>query len=136
MAIVELGVVTVTAGGAIVLTSLLPIGVGAASGLLGLAAGLVLDVAVFTAIYAVLTPPGGPPSRDHVPGAVLMAVAWTVLKLVGAWYTRYVVARATAIYGAIGAVFGVIAILALASNAFLWGAELSAVLRHRRKLRP
>lgn len=131
-ALLQLGILGVTAGAAIVLTTVLPIGVGGASGVVGVLFAMAIDVAVFTAAYSVLSPPGGPPWRGHLPGAVMMAVAWTVLKLIGAWYTRYVIARATAVYGAIGAVFGVIAILSLASHAFLWGAELSSVLRRER----
>ncbi|MEX0985572.1 MAG: YhjD/YihY/BrkB family envelope integrity protein [Actinomycetota bacterium] len=89
---------------------------------------VVLDLALAVLTYRVLTPPGGPAVRGHLPGAVVLAAAWTLLKLGGGWYVGVVVARATAVYGTIAAIVGLLAILAIAANAFIYGAELSAVL--------
>lgn len=88
-----------------------------------------VDVVFFAATYTVLTPRGGPSARGHLPGAVAMAVGWTILKLVGNWYVVMVVANTRAAYGAVGTVFGLFAVLALGSQLFLYGAELTAVLR-------
>ncbi len=43
----------------------------------------------------------------------------------------YYVSRATLLYGTIGAVVGLLLFLRLASGLFVFGAELSAVLRDR-----
>jgi membrane protein len=108
---------------------------GAAAIAIGAAASLVIDIALFFLVYAMVTPPGGPPRRSHLPGAIVMGISWTALKLAGGWYVRFVVARAAAVYGAIGAVFGLLAVLSIASHAFVYGAELSAVLEERRAMR-
>jgi membrane protein len=130
--LLELLVLGAAALGAIALTSFLPAGTGAGLGLLGLALGLVVDLGMFLLVYVVLTPPGGPPARGHLPGALLMTFVWTALKLLGAWYVAFVVTRASAIYGTIGAVIGLLAILSIAARSFLYGAVLSAVTGLRR----
>jgi len=124
-AFIELGLVGSVALVAMVLTALTSAGAGPLPWL----GAMVLDVGVALVAYRVFTPPGGPELRAHLPGAILFAAAWTALKLAGGWYVEVVVARATAVYGAIAAIIGVLAILSLAANAFVYGAELSAVLR-------
>jgi membrane protein len=131
-ALIELAVVGLLIAVSVGLTSLLPAGAGLV-GMMSSVLALFLDLALFLAVYVIVTPPGGPPWRAHLPGVVLFGLAWTLLKLTGGWYTQYVVTRATAIYGAISAVIGVLAILALAAWAFLYGAELSAVLQERKR---
>jgi membrane protein len=91
--LLELLVLGAAALAAMVLTSLLPAGTGPVLGLVGLLAGLAVDVAVFLLVYLLLTPPGGPSARGHLPGAII----------------------------------GLVAIVSLASRAFLYGAEFSAV---------
>jgi hypothetical protein len=59
-----------------------------------------------------------------------------VLKLAGTWYVTRVVSGATAVYGTFGTVVGVLAIIALASKVFLYGAELNAVLIEERGKAP
>ncbi|HZP90514.1 MAG TPA: YhjD/YihY/BrkB family envelope integrity protein [Actinomycetota bacterium] len=108
-------------------------GLGGAVRALGAIAGISLDLGTFLVAYRALTPRGGPPMRAHVPGAVLMSATWTALKLAGGWYGLRVVARATALYGTVGAVFGLLAILSIAVRSFLYGAELSAVLADRKR---
>lgn len=126
--LLELLVLGTAALVAIALTSFLPAGSGALLSIGALAIGFAVDLAMFLLVYVVLTPPGGPPIRGHLPGAMLVTLTWTALKLAGGWYVRIVVIRASAIYGTIGALIGLIAILSLAARAFLFGAELSAVL--------
>lgn len=112
---------------AIALTSLLSAGSTPLLGVIGLALGLAVDLGMFLLVYVVLTPPGGPAARGHLPGALLMTVVWTVVKLLGAWYVAFVVTRASAIYGAIGALIGLLAVLSVAARAFLYGGVVSAV---------
>jgi membrane protein len=99
---------------------------------LGGVGGVGLDLGFFLIAYRTLTPAGGPHLRAHLPGAILMTAGWTLLKVAGSWYAVRVVAHATALYGTVGAVFGLIAILSIAVRVFLYGAELSAVLLERR----
>ncbi len=123
-ALVELSILGTAGLVGIALTALTSAGAGPFPWL----GAVVLDLALAALAYRVLTPPGGPTVRGHLPGAILLAAAWTVLKLGGGWYAGVVVARATAVYGTIAAIVGVLAILAIAANVFVYGAELSAVL--------
>ena len=93
---------------------------------LGVAA---LEFAFFWGTYAILTPNGGPPNRAHIPGALLMTLSWEVMKLVGGVLVVRTVAKASLLYGTIGAVFGLLIFLRVASAVYLVGAELSAILR-------
>ena len=97
-----------------------------------LAAGLVA-CGTFTLGYFLLTPERKLPLRAHLPGGALGAVAWIGLTLAGSWYASRVVMRSSALYGSIGAVFGLLVILQLASSAALYGAELSATVEERRR---
>ncbi|MBI2237542.1 MAG: YihY/virulence factor BrkB family protein [Actinobacteria bacterium] len=103
---------------------------------LGIAAGVVIDLGFFLVAYRSLTPGRRPGLLEHLPGAALTAAGWTTLKLAGSLYTLRVVGRATALYGTVGAVFGLLAVLHLATRLFLYGAELSAVLMERREPGP
>jgi YihY family inner membrane protein len=102
--------------------------IGVSLRVLGVAAGFAVDLGFFLAVYRALTPGRGPSFRGHLPGAALMAFGWTLLKLAGSWYTIRVATHATALYGTVGGVFGLLAILSIAARIFLYGAELSAVL--------
>ena len=99
---------------------------------LGIVAAAAVDTGSFLLAYRLLTPGPGPAFAVLLPGAALMAVGWTGLKLAGTWYVARVVARATAIYGSFAAVIGILAILNVAAQLFVYGAVLSAVLAERR----
>lgn len=90
--------------------------------------GFVLDFAVFLLGYRILVQRRGPPFRRLWKGALLAAVGWTALKLIGAWLVERVVTNAAAVYGSFGAVIGVLFLLHLGSRLFLYGAELNAML--------
>lgn len=91
-------------------------------------AGSALSIAVTTAIliwaYGFL---GNQPLpwRAHLPGAVLGAIGFEVLKLVGSFYVPRAVASSSALYGSIGVVFAVLAWLLLYSRLFVYGAVLN-----------
>jgi membrane protein len=65
------------------------------------------------------------PWRAHLPGAVLGAIGFEVLKLVGSFYVPRAVASSSALYGSIGIVFAVLAWLMLYSRLFVYGAVLN-----------
>ena len=92
-----------------------------------------LSFGIFLLAYRALTPTSEPGWRGHVPGALLMTVAWELARQVGNLYFSRVVAKATLLYGSIGAIVGVLLILHLAALAFLYGGELSAFLLERRR---
>jgi YihY family inner membrane protein len=99
---------------------------------LGLVVSFAFDVGLFLVAYRVLLQRRGPAWRQVLPGSIVAAVGWTVLKLLGTWYVTRVVGSATAVYGTFGTVVGVLALLYLASRVFLYGAELNAVLIEER----
>jgi membrane protein len=92
-----------------------------------------LAVGLFAVSYRVLVPKPGPPWRDVVPGAVLAAVGWVALQLVGAVYVSQVVTRASAVYGSLAAIIGLLILLHLGARVFLYGAVLNAELVDRRR---
>ena len=97
-------------------------------GVLAWAGAVVVDLAFALLAYRILSPPAGPPIRAHVPGAIAFAGSWLLLQIAGGWYVTEVVARASAVYGTIAAVVGLLAIMSVLANTFIYGAELSAVL--------
>lgn len=93
---------------------------------LTVAAGLVLTTALFTWTYATLgnVHVGW---RAHVPGAVVVAVGFEVLKEVGAVLVPRVVASSSALYGSIGVVFAVLAWLLVYGRLVVYGAVVNVL---------
>lgn len=83
---------------------------------------------VIAIVYYLLTPGRAVPLRRHVPGAIVTTVGLGVLQAVGAAIVARTVARASALYGTIGTVFGLLLFLRIVSWLFLYGAELTSVL--------
>jgi membrane protein len=102
-------------------------GGGAVLAVTAMVLGFGLDFAVFLLGYRILVQRRGPPFRRLWKGALLAAVGWTALKLIGAWLVGRVVTNAAAVYGSFGAVIGVLFLLHLGSRLFLYGAEINAV---------
>ncbi|MEX2420725.1 MAG: YhjD/YihY/BrkB family envelope integrity protein [Actinomycetota bacterium] len=97
----------------------------------GLAATAALEFGLFLLAYTALTP-GRIGWRTHIPGAIVMSAGWELAKLAGGLLLGYFVTKATLLYGAIGAVVGLLVVLRWAAWLFLFGAELSAILAERR----
>ncbi len=70
--------------------------------------------------------------RALVPGAVLGAIGFEVLKLVGTVVVPNLVARSSALYGPLGVVFAILAWLALFARLLVYASTLNAVLHERR----
>lgn len=83
--------------------------------------------------YRLLTPGSGPTLREHGPGAILFTVGWLALHIVGAEFVARVVTRATTLYGAIGAIFGVLAFLYATMWWLLFCAEVTQALREEQE---
>jgi membrane protein len=84
----------------------------------------VLDAGLLLLAYRLLVPA---PWRTHLPGALLGALGWTVLKVVGATYVGLRVAAAGAVYGTLGGIVGLLLLLYLVARLFLTGAVVSAL---------
>jgi membrane protein len=93
------------------------------------AALLAIGAVVWTIIYRWATPGDGPSLREHLPGGLALSVALVLLERVGTVYVDQVVIRSRALYGAVGALFGLFAFLYIAMWLFLLGAELTAARR-------
>lgn len=100
-----------------------------------LAAGallFVLELGYFTVTYRLLTLGHKIPMREHLRGALLMTIGWTALKYIGNVFVDHTISRASALYGTIGAVFGLLLAIRIASWIFLCGAEITSIaLRDR-----
>jgi uncharacterized BrkB/YihY/UPF0761 family membrane protein len=84
-----------------------------------------LDAGLLLLAYRLLVPA---PWRTHLPGALLGALGWTVLKVVGATYVGLRVAAAGAVYGTLGGIVGLLLLLYLVARLFLTGAVVSALM--------
>lgn len=69
--------------------------------------------------------------RVHVPGALLVAGGFEILKVVGSVVVPHAVATSSALYGTIGAVFAVLAWLLVYSRLIVYGAVLNVVRYER-----
>jgi membrane protein len=69
--------------------------------------------------------------RTNLPGAVLVAVGFEILKAVGSVYVPRAVSSSSALYGSLGVVFAVLAWLLLYGRLIVYGAVLN-VLRHEK----
>lgn len=67
------------------------------------------------------------PVRDLLAGAVVAAVGFEVLKLVGTVYVPRLVARSSSLYGPLGVVFAILAWLALFARLIVYASTLNAV---------
>lgn len=126
---VGLGVVALTATGLSTLAASLeaegPAGV--VLRVAALAVGFGLDVLLFLVTYRVLRrlQAAWP---DLLPGALFVAIGWTGLKLLGAWYADRTAEGSAPVYGAFATTVGVLVIMYLAARLYVFGAELNAVL--------
>lgn len=98
---------------------------------LTLLAGLSLTTVLFLWTYHLL----GNKSvgwRVHLPGALLVAVGFEILKVVGSVYVPRAIASASALYGTIGVVFATLAWFAIYGRLIVYGAVLNVVRYERR----
>jgi membrane protein len=65
--------------------------------------------------------------RDHLPGAIVGAVGFGLLKLAGAVYVPRLVASSSALYGSIGVVFAVLAWFVLGARLLMYASAYNVV---------
>jgi uncharacterized BrkB/YihY/UPF0761 family membrane protein len=98
----------------------------------GMVVSLALDLVLFLVAYRVLSTTTSMRWRQLLPGALLAAIGWSLLKIFGATWVSNQVADANALYGTLGGVIALLLLFYLAGRLYLYGAELSAVLVERR----
>jgi len=94
---------------------------------LSLVPTLLVDTALWLWTFKALTSRAGLPWRAHLPGAILGAVGFEVLKIVGGVYVPRLVGASSALYGSLGVVFALLAWLALFGRLCVYAACLNVV---------
>jgi YihY family inner membrane protein len=90
---------------------------------------LVANFGLYLASFRVLTPKGVP-TRSLVPGAIVGAVAWTLLQYFGVLLVHHFI-QSNSAYGVFGTVLALVAWLYLAVQVTVYSAEINVVLaRH------
>jgi membrane protein len=93
--------------------------------------GLALvSAAVFAFAFRVLTV-ASVSWRQVLPGAVVAAVGWTALLMVGGWIVERQIGRASAVYGLFASVIGLLTWIYLAAQLFLLAGEVNVVMARR-----
>ncbi len=93
-----------------------------------------ISVAVTSVVLALLmrfTTSRRPSFRSSLPGAVIIAVLWHVLQVLGSSYVRNIVGTATEMNAVFALVLGLIALLFVASGMGVLGVEVNVVLARR-----
>ena len=117
-----IGVGLVVATGASSLASFL----GPAAGAGGAVASVVLNALVLAVLFRLMV------NRDLTWGevkwgALVGGVAWTVLQLLGGWYTQRLVQNADKTYGTFAVVIGLLSWIYLQAQVFVYAAEIASV---------
>jgi YihY family inner membrane protein len=92
----------------------------------GLILVLLLNILLFLAMFKFLTHKVLR-WRELLPGAVMAAILWGVLQLVGGYYVGHILRRAPATYGFFAIVIGISAWVYVAAQIVLLSAEVNVV---------
>ncbi len=96
----------------------------------GIVLSLLLNVALFTASFRLLTA-ASVPTRCLWIGAAIGGVLWEALEVGGGLYVHHVIQHATNTYGVFATVLGLLAWLHLGAYATLYAAEINVVVLRR-----
>jgi membrane protein len=91
---------------------------------------LALSTALFAFAYRVLTV-AHVSWRDALPGAIVAALAWSALLLIGGWIVDRQIRNASQVYGFFAIVIGLLFWIYLVAQVFLVGAEVNVVRARR-----
>jgi membrane protein len=94
---------------------------------LSILGSVVVNFVLFAAAFRILTT-ADVSWKDVAPGAVIAAIAWTVLLLIGQWFVQSRIQGASNVYGTFAVVIGLLAWLYLASQMTLFAAEVNVVI--------
>jgi uncharacterized BrkB/YihY/UPF0761 family membrane protein len=111
----------------VVLTSLGGfIGSSLLAGAVGLAAATVLSIALYLAVFRMLSPKRAR-WTDLLPGAVVAGIGWQALETVGVQLVQRQLRQSSQLYGTVGVVLGLIFFLLLVSQLTLYAIEINIV---------
>src|ERR1022692_709200 len=119
-----------TIGGAFVINAFVTAATGGTASyirVLVLVGLLAINAGLYFASFALLTAKAVGP-RGLLPGAILAAVGFTALITVGTGLLTHQLKNASATYGSVGAVIGIVAFLLLLAKLTMYAAELNPVL--------
>jgi uncharacterized BrkB/YihY/UPF0761 family membrane protein len=91
---------------------------------------VLLNAALYTAVF-VATTPGGVRPQALLPGATLASLGFTFLITLGSGLVQHQLKHSSATYGQFGLVIGLVGFLFLLAKISLYGAELNPVLSRR-----
>ncbi|MFL5844004.1 MAG: YihY/virulence factor BrkB family protein [Solirubrobacteraceae bacterium] len=103
---------------------------GFATNVLGIGVGFLANLALFFAVFRLLTDRSVPTAHLR-PGIISAAVAWTVILRVGGAYTQNVVSDAGNTYGTFAVVLGLLTWLYVGARVLVYSAEFNSVLTAR-----
>jgi YihY family inner membrane protein len=86
-----------------------------------------VNIGLYLGSFCILTPKSIRP-RQHVRGAVVGGVVWTILQAVGGYVVGHTLKGASLTYGTFGLVLGLVAWIALGAKVTLYAAEINTVL--------
>lgn len=96
------------------------------AGLLGILAATSVSLCLFLTVFWLLSPKSVP-LRNLVPGAIIAAVGWQTLQLLGLHLVSHQLRRSSQLYGAIGAALGLVWFLVLGTHILLYSLEITVV---------
>ncbi len=96
----------------------------------GIALSLLLNLGLFLAAFRFMTSPTVQ-TRCLLIGAVLAAIAWTILQVLGGIYIGHVFKHSTSTYGFFGIVIALLVWLHLGAQMTLYAAEVNVVVARR-----
>ncbi|HWX95535.1 MAG TPA: YihY/virulence factor BrkB family protein [Solirubrobacteraceae bacterium] len=105
-------------------------GHGALAVLAGIVVALAFNLATFLLAFKLLTA-AELDWRDLLPGAIIAAVFWQLLQLLGGYYIEHLLKRTTPLYGVFALVLGLLAWLFLGAQLTIFGAEVNVVRARR-----
>src|SRR6202046_5599572 len=103
---------------------------GTGAHIAAIAVSLILNGAVFWLAFRLATA-AEVATRDLLLGAVIAAIAWQALQLLGSYIVGHQLASKSSLYGAFGIVLGLIAWLYLQAQITLYAVELNVVRAHK-----
>jgi YihY family inner membrane protein len=99
-------------------------------GIVGIALSLALNFVLFLLAFRILTTEDVS-WADVRPGAIIAAVAWTILQAIGGFYVSHQLNGASETYGTFATVIGLLAWIYLGAQVTLLAAEINVVKKRR-----
>ena len=99
---------------------------GPVAAVAGVAVSVVVDVAVFLAVFRVLSPPWLS-WRQLLPGSLMAAAGWVLLQTLGSYFIGHLFRHASQLYGVFGLMLGLVFTLLFGAQLIVVAAEVNHV---------